>query len=95
MLTTNDDQVAYQVRSQRAFGYDKRLGERQIAGVYDIESLGWNYRMSEGHAAVLARLQPGGDGHGADNADGSRGPSQGHGTGLRRARRAAGAESEA
>ena len=52
MLTTNDDQVAYQVRSQRAFGYDKRLGERQIAGVYDIESLGWNYRMSEGHAAV-------------------------------------------
>ena len=52
MLTTDDDQVAAKVRSQRAFGYDKGLGERKIAGVYDIASLGWNYRMSEGHAAV-------------------------------------------
>ncbi|OUU18106.1 MAG: hypothetical protein CBB97_21415 [Candidatus Endolissoclinum sp. TMED37] len=52
MLTTDDDHVAAKVRSQRAFGYDKGLGERQIAGVYDIASLGWNYRMSEGHAAV-------------------------------------------
>lgn len=52
MLTTDDDDVAAQVRSKRAFGYDKTLGERQIAGVYDIKSLGWNYRMSEGHAAV-------------------------------------------
>ena len=52
MLTTDDDDIATQVRSQRAFGYDKGLGERQIAGVYDIKSLGWNYRMSEGHAAV-------------------------------------------
>ena len=60
MLTTDDDYVAAKVRSQRAFGYDKGLGERQIAGVYDIASLGWNYRMSEGHAAVghvqLAKL---------------------------------------
>ncbi len=52
MLTTDDDDVAAKVRSQRAFGYDKGLGERKIAGVYDIASLGWNYRMSEGHAAV-------------------------------------------
>ena len=52
MLTTDDDRVAAKVRSQRAFGYDKGLGERKIAGVYDIASLGWNYRMSEGHAAV-------------------------------------------
>jgi perosamine synthetase len=39
MLTTDDDHVAAKVRSQRAFGYDKGLGERQIAGVYDIASL--------------------------------------------------------
>jgi len=52
MLTTDDDVVADKVRSQRAFGYDKGLEDRKIAGVYDIKSLGWNYRMSEGHAAV-------------------------------------------
>ena len=52
MLTTNDDAIAEQVRSQRAFGYDRSLNERKIPGIYDIKSLGWNYRMSEGHAAV-------------------------------------------
>lgn len=52
MLTTNDDRIADRVRKQRAFGYDKNLGERSIPGVYDIAMLGWNYRMSEGHAAV-------------------------------------------
>mgnify|MGYP004294699937 CR=1 FL=1 len=25
---------------------------KPIPGIYDIKSLGWNYRMSEGHAAV-------------------------------------------
>ena len=52
MLTTDDDAIAEQVRSQRAFGYDRGLNERKIPGIYDIKSLGWNYRMSEGHAAV-------------------------------------------
>lgn len=52
MLTTDDDRIAERVRKQRAFGYDKNLGERSIPGVYDIAMLGWNYRMSEGHAAV-------------------------------------------
>ena len=60
MLVTNDDDIADQVRSQRAFGYDRGLAERNVPGIYDIKSLGWNYRMSEGHAAVgsvqLARL---------------------------------------
>jgi perosamine synthetase len=52
MLTTNDDTVAALVRQKRAFGYDKNLGERSQPGVYDIAMLGYNYRMSEGHAAV-------------------------------------------
>jgi perosamine synthetase len=52
MLTTNDDAVATLVRQKRAFGYDKNLGERSQPGVYDIAMLGYNYRMSEGHAAV-------------------------------------------
>ena len=57
MLVTNSDAVAAKVRNHRAFGYDKGLGERSIPGIYDIVSLGWNYRMSEGHAAVgLAQM---------------------------------------
>jgi perosamine synthetase len=52
MLTTNDDKIASAVRSGRAFGYDRGLQERKLPGIYDIADLGWNYRMSEGHAAV-------------------------------------------
>lgn len=52
MLTTDDDDVAYLVRKQRAFGYDKGLGERTVPGVYDVVMLGYNFRMSEAQAAV-------------------------------------------
>jgi perosamine synthetase len=52
MLTTNDGELAARVRKQRAFGYDKGLAERSQPGVYDIVMLGYNFRMSEGHAAV-------------------------------------------
>ena len=48
MLTTNDERIASQVRPQRAFGYDRGLNQREIPGVYNIKSLGWNYRMSGG-----------------------------------------------
>ncbi len=57
MLVTNSDALAAKVRNQRAFGYDRGHTERAIPGIYDIVSLGWNYRMSEGHAAVgLAQM---------------------------------------
>jgi dTDP-4-amino-4,6-dideoxygalactose transaminase len=52
MLTTDDDAIAARVRKQRAFGYDKNLGERTQPGIYDIDMLGYNFRMSEAHAAV-------------------------------------------
>ena len=52
MLTTNNDTIAAKVRKQRAFGYDKGLGERSQPGEYDIIMLGYNFRMSEAHAAV-------------------------------------------
>lgn len=52
MFTTNSDEVAARVRKQRAFGYDKNFGERTLPGIYDIDMLGYNYRMSEAQAAV-------------------------------------------
>jgi perosamine synthetase len=52
MVTTDDDNVATRVRHLRAFGYDRGLGERKIPGIYDVVSLGHNFRMSEVQAAV-------------------------------------------
>jgi len=52
MLVTNDDEIEWTVRKQRAFGYDKGLGERSKPGIYDVVMLGYNFRMSEAQAAV-------------------------------------------
>lgn len=52
MVTTNDDALADKIRRRRAFGYDRALGERAKPGVYDVNALGFNYRMSEVEAAV-------------------------------------------
>lgn len=57
MVTTNDDGFADLVRRRRAFGYDKPIGERARPGIYDVNLLGYNYRMNEVEAAVgLAQL---------------------------------------
>ncbi len=52
MLVTDDDALAEAARKKRAFSYDKGLGERAMPGLYDIEDLGWNYRMNEVQAAI-------------------------------------------
>ncbi len=52
MLVTNDDEIEWRVRKQRAFGYDKGFGERARPGIYDVIMLGYNFRMSEAQAAV-------------------------------------------
>jgi len=52
MVTTDSDEYAAKLRHLRAFGYDRTLGERKIPGLYDVISLGHNFRMSEVHAAV-------------------------------------------
>ena len=58
MVTSNSEPVAALVRKQRAFGYDRSLGERAKPGIYDVTSLGNNLRMSEVHAAIgLAQMR--------------------------------------
>lgn len=52
MITTNDDDLADNLRKRRAFGYNKALGERSKPGIYDVNALGFNYRMSDVEAAV-------------------------------------------
>lgn len=53
MLVTKDEAIARKIERQRAFGVDKHhAGERKIPGFYDVNQLGYNYRMSEVHAAI-------------------------------------------
>lgn len=52
MVTTNDADLATELRRRRAFGYNRALGERARPGLYDVDVLGMNYRMSEIEAAV-------------------------------------------
>ncbi|MCA1998184.1 MAG: DegT/DnrJ/EryC1/StrS aminotransferase family protein [Hyphomicrobiales bacterium] len=57
MVTTDDPDLAATLRKRRAFGYNRQLGERARPGLYDVDALGFNYRMSEVEAAVgLAQL---------------------------------------
>jgi len=57
MVTTNDETLAQAVSARRAFGYDRSLGARAKPGIYDVNALGFNYRMSEVEAAVgLAQI---------------------------------------
>lgn len=52
MVTTNNAELADAVRRRRSFGYDKALGERSKPGIYDVNVLGNNLRMSDVHAAI-------------------------------------------
>jgi dTDP-4-amino-4,6-dideoxygalactose transaminase len=57
MVTTNNEALADAIAKRKAFGYDRTLGERKVPGLYDVDALGYNYRMNEGQAAVgLAQL---------------------------------------
>lgn len=58
MFITRHREVAQSVTKLRAFGVDRSYGERTIPGIYDVPTLGLNYRMSE-MQAVLGRGQLG------------------------------------
>lgn len=52
MLLLKDPELAREITLKKAFGVDRNHGERSIAGMYDVVELGFNYRMSEIHAAI-------------------------------------------
>ena len=52
MIITNNNNLAKKLRIKKAFGIDKSFSERKISGIYDAVELGFNYRMSEIHAAI-------------------------------------------
>ncbi len=52
MIILRDGELAQKLRLRKAFGVDRTHGERKIPGMYDAVALGFNYRMSEIHAAI-------------------------------------------
>lgn len=52
MLLTRHAEIAARIGKIKAFGYDKTVGERQVPGIYDVDMLGYNYRMNEIEAAI-------------------------------------------
>ncbi len=61
MLVTRREDVAEKADRLRAFGVDRAHGDRAIPGIYDVPTLGLNYRMSEMQAAIgrrqIARIE--------------------------------------
>jgi dTDP-4-amino-4,6-dideoxygalactose transaminase len=52
MVITKHADLAKKIRHLRAFGVDRNHSERKVPGMYDASALGFNYRMSEIHAAI-------------------------------------------
>jgi dTDP-4-amino-4,6-dideoxygalactose transaminase len=52
MLITRHAELAQKVGKARAFGVDRTFAERKVPGVYDVLSLGINYRLSDINSAI-------------------------------------------
>ncbi|MDX1959917.1 MAG: DegT/DnrJ/EryC1/StrS family aminotransferase [Leptospiraceae bacterium] len=52
MLISKHKELVDKITRQKAFGVDRTMTERSIPGMYDVTMLGFNYRMSEIHAAI-------------------------------------------
>ena len=52
MVILRDATLAARLMLKKAFGVDRSHGERKVPGIYDTVALGFNYRMSEIHAAI-------------------------------------------
>ena len=52
MIILKDESLSKKLKLLKAFGVNRTHGERKIPGVYDTIALGFNYRMSEIHAAI-------------------------------------------
>lgn len=52
MLISKHKDLADRVARARAFGVDRSFAQRSLPGMYDVPSLGLNYRMSDINAAI-------------------------------------------
>ena len=52
MLVTKNENLFKTTLRLKAFGYDKMVGERKTQGLYDVDILGYNFRMNEIQASI-------------------------------------------
>lgn len=52
MSITKNGDLAGAITRERAFGMDRHVGERKLPGMYDVQELGFNYRMNEVQAVL-------------------------------------------
>ena len=52
MVITRDADLAGRMRLRKAFGVDRAMHERKVPGIYDVVTLGYNFRMNELQAAI-------------------------------------------
>ncbi len=52
MIITKHKELALKLTREKAFGVDRTAGERKIPGEYDVNMLGFNYRMNEIEAVI-------------------------------------------
>lgn len=52
MIILKDEELCRKLQLKKAFGVDRTHGMRKDPGLYDVVDLGFNYRMSEIHAAI-------------------------------------------
>jgi perosamine synthetase len=52
MLVSKHAELAQKISKARAFGVDRTFSERKVPGVYDVLSLGINYRLSDINSAI-------------------------------------------
>lgn len=52
MFLTKHEDIAKNVERLKSFGYDKQVNQRTVPGHYDVNLLGYNYRLSELACAI-------------------------------------------
>ena len=52
MFMSRNSKISAQIRRLRGFCYDRSLHQRRLPGIYDVDGLGMNFRMSELQAAL-------------------------------------------
>ncbi len=52
IVVTNDKKIFKKIKALKAFGIDKDINERKRPGVYEVNYLGYNYRMTDFQAAI-------------------------------------------
>ncbi len=52
VVISNNKSFYNKIKKLKAFGIDKDIKDRKLPGLYDVKELGFNYRMTELHAAM-------------------------------------------